>query len=494
MSVTVSNIPGLSSAFMRPRLLILWAAAMILLPSLLAAQDRPEAPQPAPSVRVSSQAIPIDLPKLEPETISIPLNKAHFIQLPVPIRDVIIANPEIANVIVKTPKDVYLIGKSLGLTNVFFVGKDGQVARHMLIEVESDIDAARKAIEALLPDANIDVKGIGDSLVLTGTVRSSRESADAASVARRFVAEDTNVINMLRVLKDLQVLLQVRVAEMQRTTIKNLSASTSFSRTISNRGQSLNTATIFPAATTVAASGTVTFNTLGLQTTAFSALERQGLIKTLAEPALTAISGETANFLAGGEIPTPSGVDSQGNLIIEFREFGVALSFTPVVLDKNQISLRISTEVSRQSDENKLVLPFGTANQTVDVLGLSIRRAESTVNLTSGGSMMIAGLLQRDEVNQFDGAPWLKDIPVLGALFRSQAFTNNESELVVLVTPFIVRPVEPTNNLNLPTDGFVSASDIDIYLFGRLYKQYGRSKGGNEEIPAVQGPIGYIMK
>ena len=179
---------------------------------------------------------------------------------------------------------------------------------------------------------------------------------------------------------------------------------------------------------------------------------------------------------------------------MDFREFGVALSFTPVVLDKNQISLRIATEVSRQSDENKLTLPFGTNNQTVDVVGLAIRRAESTVNLASGNSMMIAGLLQRDEVNQVDGVPWLKDLPVIGALFRSQAFEKNETELVVLVTPYVVRPLEPTTKLNLPTDGFVSASDVDIYLLGRLYKQYGQNKKAPEEIPIIQGPIGYIMR
>lgn len=458
------------------------------------AQQAPPPPTAQPTVPVSVQQLQSGASRIEAETISIPLNKAHFIRLETPIRDVVIANPEIADVIVKTPTDVYLIGKTLGLTNVFFIDKAAQVVRHILIEVESDIDAARKSIEALLPEANIDVKGIGNSLVLTGTVRSARESADAAAIARRFVDEDTSVINMLRVLKDLQVLLQVRVAEMQRTTIKNLSVSTSFNRILRDRQQSFSTDTIFPAETTPAVTAAITFNKLGLQTAAVTALERQGLIKTLAEPALTAISGETANFLAGGEIPTVAGVDAQGNLIIEFREFGVALSFTPVVLDKNQISLRISTEVSRQSDDNKLVLPFGNANQTVDVLGLSIRRAESTVNLTSGGSLMIAGLLQSDEFNQFDGAPWLKDIPILGALFRSQAFTNNESELVVLVSAYIVRPVEPTTRLNLPTDGFVSASDIDIYLFGRLYKQYGRSSAPAEEIPIIQGPVGYIME
>jgi len=448
-----------------------------------------------------SAPVPITKQKLYPkslnlsaETISIPLNKANLINLSMPIRDVVIANPEIADVIVKTPTDVYIIGKSLGLTNVFLIDENGQVVRHILIAVESDIDAARKAIKALLTNGNIDVKGIGDSIVLTGTVPSPREAADAVAVARRFVKGDSNVLNMLRIMKDLQVVLKVRVAEMSRTTVKNLSSSTTFSRLIKNRTINLSTASIFPADVIPAATGAVTFNKFGLRETAFTALEQQGLVKTLAEPALTAISGETANFLAGGEIPTPSGVDNSGNLIVDFKEFGVALSFTPVVLDKNQISLRISTEVSRQSDENKLVLPFGTADQTVDVLGISIRRAESTVNLASGTSMMIAGLLERNETNIVDGTPLLKDIPIIGALFRSEAFQRNYTELVVIVTPYIIRPVDPSQKLKLPTDGFVTASDIDIYLFGRLYKQYGRSKNAVQKIPILNGPIGYIMK
>jgi pilus assembly protein CpaC len=447
-----------------------------------------------PLVPVVIKTLAKDVPELEVELISIFLNKAHYVQLSEPVRDIVIANPDIANVLVKTPTDLYLMGQSLGTTNAFLLGEKGQIIRHIVIEVKSDINAARKAIEALLPGANVDVKSIGDSLVLTGTVRSSAESVDAVDVARRFVKEDSKVINLLRVLKDLQVLLQVRVAEMQRTTIKNLAASSSFDKLIRNSGLTVATTAIIPRAVTSAISGTISFNKLGLQSSTITALERQGLVKTLAEPALTAISGETANFLAGGEIPTPAGVDTQGNLLVEFREFGVALSFTPVVLDQNQINLRISTEVSRIAEENRLTLPFGTNNQTVEVLGLAVRRAQSTVNLTSGDSMMIAGMLQRDEVNQTDGTPWLKDIPVLGALFRSQAYQNNETELVVLVTPYIVRPVKPTNKLNLPTDGFVPASDIDMYLLGRLYKQYGQAKSDRQKIPLLQGPIGYVMK
>jgi len=300
-----------------------------------------------PLVPVVIKTLAKDVPELEVELISIFLNKAHYVQLSEPVRDIVIANPDIANVLVKTPTDLYLMGQSLGTTNAFLLGEKGQIIRHIVIEVKSDINAARKAIEALLPGANVDVKSIGDSLVLTGTVRSSAESVDAVDVARRFVKEDSKVINLLRVLKDLQVLLQVRVAEMQRTTIKNLAASSSFEKLISNRGLTVATTAIIPRAVTSAISGTISFNKLGLQSSTITALERQGLVKTLAEPALTAISGETANFLAGGEIPTPAGVDTQGNLLVEFREFGVALSFTPVVLDQNQINLRISTEVSR---------------------------------------------------------------------------------------------------------------------------------------------------
>ena len=181
----------------------------VLVSGVVYAQNSSTTIVPEPLTSVEKKSPSKDIPTLNAETISIPLNKAHFIQLLEPIRDVIIANPNIADVLVKTPNDLYLIGKALGRTNVFLLGADGQITRHIVIDVESDIIAARKAIKSLLPDANVDVKGIGDSLVLTGSVRSANESVDAATVARRFVEQDNNVINMLRILKDLQVLLQV---------------------------------------------------------------------------------------------------------------------------------------------------------------------------------------------------------------------------------------------------------------------------------------------
>ena len=427
-----------------------------------------------------------------PRMIAIPLNKVHLVDLPEPVRDIVVANPEIVDTIVSTPQKVYLVARSLGATNLFFVGEDGDVVLHVAVQVKIDLSAVRAATGSLLPDANIGLKALNDNIVITGTVRSAKESADATAIARRFVEEDTDVINMVKVLEDQQVLLQVRIAEFQRSVLKNLGVATTFNKVI--RGErNITFTTTGGGAFASAISGNIGINAKGIVSSAFTSLERQGLVKTLAEPTLTAISGQTANFLAGGEFPTPSGIDSQGNLLIDFRDFGVSLSFTPVVLSKNQISLRVATEVSRQAEENKLVLPFGNNNQTVDVIGLSVRRADSTVNLPSGGSLMIAGLLQADEFNQIDGVPWLKDIPIIGALFRSPAFQRNETELVVLVRAFLVRPITEGQELSLPTDGFVPADDFDLFLMGRLYKQYAKP-WDPKNVPNLRGPFGYIME
>ena len=362
----------------------------------------------------------------------------------------------------------------------------------MAVKVEIDLSAVRQAVASLLPDASIKLEALNDNIVITGTVRSAKEAVDASAIARRFVAEETDVINMVTVLEDQQVLLQVRIAEFQRSILRNLGVATTFNKVIRG-GRTISFTTSGGSAFASAVSGSIGIDFQGLGQVAFTALERQGLVKTLAEPTLTVISGQTANFLAGGEFPVPSGVDSQGNLLIDFRDFGVSLSFTPVVLSSNQISLRVATEVSRQAEENKLVLPFGTNNQTVDVIGLSVRRADSTVVLPSGGSLMIAGLLQADEFNQIDGVPWLKDIPILGALFHSPEFQRNETELVVLVRAFLVRPVGEGQELSLPTDGFVPASDFDMFIMGRLYKQYAKP-WNPDEVPTLRGPFGYIME
>ena len=217
-------------------------------------------------------------------------------------------------------------------------------------------------------------------------------------------------------------------------------------------------------------------------------------MKTLAEPNLTAVSGENANFLVGGEFPVPSGLDSQGNVVIQFRQFGVVLTFTPVVLDSGLISLKISTEVSTLSFETQITLAG------VTIPGLSVNRAETTVEMPSGGSLVIAGLLQEDITDTIEGVPGLKDIPILGALFRSSSFQKKETELVISVTPYLIRPIGQ-NDITLPTDGFAPASDFDRYLLGRLHKVYtkdqtaaGISSAGLSGKDRLLGPVGYIME
>ena len=435
---------------------------------------------------VISRALPKGLsrsPGASPTVISIPLDKAHLVTLPGPVRDVIVPNPNIVDIIIKRPMEVYLVAKAIGETNIFFVGKSGDVILHLEVVVQIGLEGANAALEAVFPNGGIKLNSVNNSIVITGSVRSARDSADAATVVRRFVQNDTEVINMLRVIGDQQVMLKVRVAEIQRTAVKILGSSVTFGDTVSVVTSG---ASAVPGAEAVG----VLFanvNFLGLKNLTFSALETRGLAKTLAEPTLVAVSGETANFLAGGEFPVPTGRDEDGNITITFKKFGVTLSFTPVVLSKTQITLRIKTEVSRL-DSNQQIQLFGT-----NIQGLSVRRADSTVSMTSGGSIMIAGLLQNDEFNDIEGLPWLKDIPVLGAMFSSKNFQNNQSELVILVTAYIARPAQPGTALSLPTDGFVPSSDSDIYLLGQLYKRYAK-RARADAVPMVRGPVGYLME
>ncbi len=428
-----------------------------------------------------------------PESMALALNKAELVILPVPVRDVIIANPAITDVIVKTPRQVYLIGQGTGETSVFFVGVDNNVVKHLVVEVEANLDEARQALRELLPDAHIKLRNTNGLVVMSGAVRSAQEVADAFAIVSRYVEYDDDegeerVVNMLRITEDQQVMLKVRVGEIQRSTTKALGFDTSFNRVFDGGEKGISFDVLGAAGVTnPVATGAALVNDFGFGSATFSALERQGLLKTLAEPVLTAISGETASFLAGGEFPTPSSVDINGQLSFEFKPFGVVLAFAPVVISENQISLDIGIEVSDVTTENSITIGGTT------IPGLNVRRTESTVTVPSGGSLMISGLLQNNELNSIRGLPGLMNLPVLGALFRSQAYQRDETELIVIVSAFVVRSIESPVALNLPTDGFVTASEVDMYLYGRLHKRYS-SKGNLQDIPSVFGPFGYIME
>nr|WP_246423783.1 type II and III secretion system protein family protein [Roseospira goensis] len=427
------------------------------------------------------------------------VGRAVQLELDRPVATIVVGDPEIVSDVLAEPTRVFLVGKTAGATNVFLRDEDGRVIEMYEMTVKADMDGLREALAAVLPESRLKITPTQGGVVLTGQVRSAVEAANAERVAGQFVGSDGAVVNSLNIAGDQQVLLRVRVSEMNRTARKFLATDTNFD--VGRGGDALFrtvpffnniTGTTIERAGTIGAglaitapTGALLINELGIDDITFSTLEDKGLVRLLAEPALTAISGETANFLVGGEFPVPVGRDDDGRIIIEFKDFGVKLSFTPVVLSDNQISLRINTEVSRLSEENSLLL------DGLVIPGLSTRRAESTVMLPSGGSLMIAGLLQTEDRNAIQGIPGLMDLPVLGALFRSQDFQNERSELVVTVEAFKVRPRQFGPEFVLPTDGFRPADDLDIYLLGRLHDRY--SGGGGPPV-MVGAPFGYIME
>ncbi len=426
-----------------------------------------------------------------PDFLTLSLNKARVFELPRDARDVLVSNPAIADVVIKTPRTVYVLGQQVGDTNMFFFDAEGEVILRLEIRVELDLTGLREALAEIVPDERIEVTAVNEDIVLRGTVRSARAAEDARLIARRFVEADENIVNMVGILSQQQVMIRVRVAEIDRTVLKDLGVNT----TIRVAGAAQTSALLTPLTAVGAdafsrlvfniASGT--FDQLNI---ALDAVEQQDLAKTLAEPTLTAVSGENANLLVGGQIVIPASVtvSAEGQVTVEteFQPFGVILSFTPVVLDSGLISLKLSTEVSEVSQ----ALGFEVLPGTI-VPGLILNRAETTVELPSGGGIVIAGLLQDDISNTITGIPGLKDIPILGALFRSERFQRDETELIIAVTPYLVSAVSE-QTIALPTDGFAPASDFDLYLLGRLHGVYAKSEALQ---PArLMGPIGYIME
>lgn len=434
------------------------------------------------------------------------LSKAAIIELPVDARDVLVSNPAIVDAVIRTARRTYLIGMEVGQTNAFFFNERGEQILNLEIRVERDLSSLGEMLSRFLPNARIKVEAVNNNVVLSGRVSNAAQATQARELASRFIGNDENVLNMLSIEGKEQVMLRVTVAEMQRSLVKQLGVdltsrvdfgslvlSLATQNEFSLQGRSLGGLTSNPA--NAPATGSEDLNG------ALRALERAGLLRTLAEPNLTAISGESANFLAGGEFPVPISQDRNGNVIIEFKPFGVGLGFSPVVLGEGNISLKISTEVSELTSEGSFV--FGGTSLTdingnivstngVTVPALRVRRAETTVELPSGGSMVMAGLLSETTKQNIDGVPGVKDVPVLGALFRSRDFQANETELVVIVTPYLVDPTS-RDKLVLPTDGYAPASDLDTFLMGRLNATYGVA-GAREVEGSLQGPVGFVVE
>ena len=429
-------------------------------------------------------------PSATAKKIKIGLHKAKVVRLPVPVGKIVVGNEEVADVHVDkaNPRQVFVVSKAIGTTNVFFMNQNGVIIHQAEVQVAMNHDALQSALTELLPDEKIDVSVYRDSVFLSGNVRSSSASADAVRIATRFVADPANVTNMLKVTGSQQVILQVRVAEMNRSVRKNLAVDQGISLNSFLGDLDIKTSSPATSGVTAFGSGVLSHDIVGLTPTAIRALEQQSLVKTLAEPTLTALSGEAATFLSGGETPVPIGVDENGNAIIEFREFGIRLSFTPIVQSKGRINLKVSTEISEIDSANTVSLAGSTS-----ISGFTTKRTTSTVDLPSGGTLMLSGLLKENVTDIINGFPLLKDLPILGALFRSTDFQNEESELIITVTAYLAKPTGNDAALALPTDGFEPASDIDLYLLGRLHREYGEG-----ELPfwkdLIRGPFGYIMK
>jgi pilus assembly protein CpaC len=437
------------------------------------------------------------------ERLTLGLNKAAVIELPADAADVLVSNPTIVDAVVRTPRRVYILGMATGQTNAFFFGPDGHQLLNLEIRVERDSVDLQNVITETLPDSDIDVEVVNDNVVLHGTADSALEAEAARDVAGRFVGDQAKVVDMVGITGSEQVMLKVRVAEMQRTVLKQLGIDISAlldAGEVPLRFVNNNQFSLFGQA--LAASNLLQVGNLTQGNDVqgvFRAMERAGLVKTLAEPNLTAISGEPAKFLAGGEFPVPTSRDREGNVLITFKPFGVGLGFTPVVLGKGRISLRVSTEVSELTTDGAFVSQ-GTSlvdgnGEVVTVPGVTIpslrvRRAETTVELPSGGSIVMAGLIQESTKQNIDGLPGIKELPVLGQLFRSRDFQNSETELVVIVTPYLVKPTSQ-DQIALPTDGFAPASDLETIFLGNLNTIYGGSTGTGSQ---MQGPIGFIIE
>jgi pilus assembly protein CpaC len=297
---------------------------------------------------------------------------------------------------------------------------------------------------------------------------------------------------MLKVANEQQVMLQVRVAEVSKTAIKNLGIDWNLNNIAVGAGAvSLRSAPnlISPLESGGAIGAATGLGPIGSLNVTLNLLEQENLAKSLAEPNLVTVSGEVANILVGGEFPIPVAQDVN-TITVEFKQFGIALSFLPVVLDSGRISLKISTEVSAPDNSTAVTICNGCGQVT----GLKVRRANSVVELPSGGSLMMGGLLQNDITNSMQGLPGLMNLPILGQLFRSEAFQHNETELVIAVTALLVKPVQP-KALSLPTDGFAPASDLDMYFLGHLQNIYVKQAvPTGHNAPALQGPIGYIIQ
>ena len=430
------------------------------------------------SVAVATPAVAQSRAARPSETLTLSQNTGTLVRLSSPMSDVFVANEGIADVQVRSSTQLYVFGKSAGETTVYATGSNGRVVYAANVRVGTNAGSVGEMLRLAMPEANIQATPMNNLVLLTGTVASPTDVEEAQRLVQAYVGEGTQVVSRIRSATPLQVSLKVKIAEVSRSLVKQMGVNLltrdgtggfQFGIGQGNPGTFGTPANgdtpAVPKGFNVGATGTTlgfAGKLLGLDIlSTLNLSEADGLVTTLAEPTLTALSGETASFLAGGEFPIPVS-QSLGSVTIEYKQYGVGLAFTPIVLADGRISMRVRPEVSELSNEGSIRL------NGFDVPALTTRRAETTVELGSGQSFMIAGLLRNANTNNVDKAPFLGDLPILGALFRSTKYRRAETELVIVVTPYLVRPV--SNQLALPTDGYRAPASGDMLLEGQSYR------------------------
>jgi len=499
-------------------------------------------------LKISSSAIG------KTQTVKVGLNKSMVIDLPGDAHDILVANPEVADAITRTSRRIYIFAKQVGSTNIFIFDSKGQQLLSIDLNIERDISGLEENLKKYIPGSDIKVEVVNDNVILTGSVPTPQASARVVQLARAFISggeattnqfnqsfggsatnggtvifdqeerRESQIVNLLRIEGEDQVHLKVTIAEIQRTVVKQL-------------GVDLTAVGLTAGNVALGAFGDNPFglgqlgsnSALGAQYSSsggetiegiLRALDQSGVLRTLAEPSLTAISGETASFSVGGEYsivqeaniggeprplapnidpdsPTPNLLNlgqPLGSIARTFAqiEYGVSLSFTPVVLGPGRISLRIRTEVSEPTTEGAIAVGRPGAPGAVSIPGIRRRQAETTVELPSGGSMVLAGLLKDDVRQTSAGFPGLKSVPILGTLFRSRQYQRYESELVVIATPYLVRPVA-RQQLARPDDNFQPSADGAANFLGRVNRVYGKVEGQLPE-GRYHGKVGFIFK
>ena len=443
--------------------------------------------------------------------IELTAGRSVIIDLPRDAKEVFVANPAVANAVVRSTRKVFVIGMADGATSIFILDAEGRQIAALDVTVARDLKlgALRQLLGQSIPGGRFDVRVTGDSILLSGSVGSSSEAQQAIDIANAFVgvsgggaagggAARGAVINNLTIRNKDQVMLRVTVVEVARTVLKQ------FGINLSGNWSGLNLANATPLALSGGQfpsgnliSGTINGTGGASITATLRAFEQAGVSRVLAEPTLTAISGESATFTAGGELPVPSSQSCSAGVAgaqpvcvvgITFKPYGVTLNFTPVVMAENRISVRVGTSVSEIDPQNSF--SFVSGNATTAVPGLTVRKSETTVELASGATMMTAGLIQQKSKAAVNGLPGLVNLPILGALFRSRDYQRQETELMIMVTPYIAKAMEP-RQVTRPDDAFVDATDGQAILLGQINRVYG-TVGTAPLGRGYRGRVGFI--